>query len=576
MQENYEYVQKGFRILLPVFADFVGKAMHHAFGDGWWEEVRRTLNDQQDLPLDGSYAELIDSLDVANCIRLLDRKWATLFAYAGLDRNCRTWAKELMGVRNAVSHIGQQDMDQGDAERALDTMTRLCEKMDESSAAKLRELYLQVRARDVGEASGIYGGLPQPETSSKRGVLLENSLLQLVGTDCVQKTDYTRKITLDGKTVAYPVYRIRLDFLYYNDQNDRIATWITRYESEHSDDTLQKMDRDAFNQIIEGFIVESNPEALQRTQQNIALVGQREAGVTLTDGRVVDGNRRLTCLRRIQQKTAQPQYFETVLLDVDIHADRKQIKLLELAIQHGEESKLEYDLIDYAIGTYRDVVVTQLLTVQEYADSANETVGEVKKRLEIAGLVREFLEYLHLPEQYHVAREYQVYSLFQEMLTPLKKLNKADQEQLKRIAYNNMIFQAVPDQRKFIRDIKVLINSDTYRQYFDDQARLSAEIEQRLADMQVHTKQDMECFAVQNCDLAQELKQSMELSLQRSRNRQLKDRSSENVNKCLELLLSVDPRQFGKMDDTERRALQNSLARLERLAGQFRVQLRER
>ena len=46
MQENYEYVQKGFRILLPVFADFVGKAMHHAFGDGWWEEVRRTLNDQ--------------------------------------------------------------------------------------------------------------------------------------------------------------------------------------------------------------------------------------------------------------------------------------------------------------------------------------------------------------------------------------------------------------------------------------------------------------------------------------------------------------------------------------------------
>ena len=165
MQENYEYVQKGFRILLPVFADFVGKAMHHAFGDGWWEEVRRTLNDQQDLPLDGSYAELIDSLDVANCIRLLDRKWATLFAYAGLDRNCRTWAKELMGVRNAVSHIGQQDMDQGDAERALDTMTRLCEKMDESSAAKLRELYLQVRARDVGEASGIYGGLPQPETS---------------------------------------------------------------------------------------------------------------------------------------------------------------------------------------------------------------------------------------------------------------------------------------------------------------------------------------------------------------------------------------------------------------------------
>ena len=46
----------------------------------------------------------------------------------------------------------------------------------------------------------------------------------MVGTDLVQKTDLTRKITYGGKTVAYPVYRVRLDALYYNDQNDRIAT----------------------------------------------------------------------------------------------------------------------------------------------------------------------------------------------------------------------------------------------------------------------------------------------------------------------------------------------------------------
>lgn len=575
MQENYEYIQKGFRVLLPVFAGFVGKSMSHAYGDGWWEEVRCTLKDQQDLPLNGSYAELIDSLDVANCIRLLDRKWSTLFAYTGLDRNCRTWAKELMGVRNTVSHIGQQDMDQADAERALDTMTRLCEKMDETSAAKLRELYLQVRAKDVGEASGIYDGVPQPETNSKRGVLSEGSLLQLVGTDRVQKTDYTRKITLGGKTVAYPVYRIRLDLLYYNDQNDRIATWITRYESEHSDDALQKMDRNAFNQVIEGFIVESNPEALQRTQQNIALVGQREAGVTLTDGRVVDGNRRLTCLRRIQQQTSQPQYFETVLLDVDIHADRKQIKLLELAIQHGEESKLEYDLIDYAIGTYRDVMLTQLLTVQEYADSANETVGAVKKRLEIAALIREFLEYLNLSGQYHVAREYQVYDLFQEMLAPLRKLNAADQRQLKSIVYHNTMLQAVSDQRKFIRDIKALINSDTYRQFFDEQAQLSTIIEQRLANVPIHTKQDIDRFAAENNDLTQALKRSMERSLQRSRNIQLKDRVGENANRCIDLLLDIDPRQFKKLDHAERQALLDSLTRLETLAKQFQVQLKE-
>ena len=104
--------------------------------------------------------------------------------------------------------------------------------------------------------------------------------------------------------------------------------------------------------------IDSNEEAIQKTQKNIALVGQREPGVTLADGRIVDGNRRYTCLRKIQREQENPVYFETVIMDMDIREDKKQIKLLELAIQHGEEKKVDYDLIDYAVGTYRDIVQT--------------------------------------------------------------------------------------------------------------------------------------------------------------------------------------------------------------------------
>lgn len=236
----------------------------------------------------------------------------------------------------------------------------------------------------------------------------------MVGTDVVQKTTLTRKVTYGGKTVIYPVYRVRLDCLYYNDQNDRISTWITRYESENGKDAFAELNKDIYNRIIENFIYESNPEAIQKTQKNIALVGQQEPGVSLADGRIVDGNRRFTCLRRLQRESAEPVYFETVIMDMDIREDKKQIKLLELTIQHGEEKKVDYDLIDYAVGTYRDVVQTKLLTVEEYASSTNESVSDVKKRIEIAGVVCEFLSYIKLPEQYHVVREYQVYSLFQE------------------------------------------------------------------------------------------------------------------------------------------------------------------
>lgn len=40
----------------------------------------------------------------------------------------------------------------------------------------------------------------------------------------IQLTKLSRKMTIEGVAKAYPVYRIRLDQLFYNDQNDRIAT----------------------------------------------------------------------------------------------------------------------------------------------------------------------------------------------------------------------------------------------------------------------------------------------------------------------------------------------------------------
>lgn len=159
----------------------------------------------------------------------------------------------------------------------------------------------------------------------------------------------------------------------------------------------------------------------------------------LSDGRIVDGNRRFTCLRRLQRKAAEPLYFETVIMDADFGKDRKHIKLLELAIQHGEEKKVDYDLIDYAVGTYRDIVQTGLLTIPEYAASTNELQAEVRKRLEIASFINEFLDYIGLPGQYHIARDRQVFSVFQEMFPIVKKFEDERRSELISTVFNNIV-----------------------------------------------------------------------------------------------------------------------------------------
>ncbi len=573
MQENFDYVQKGFRILVAAMSGFIGQILNRTYGKNWWDQVLQSLYDQRsDLPAYGSYGELVDSLDIANCVRILDRRWGDDFRLV-LPPNCRAWAKELMGVRNEVAHIGQKDLDQPTAERALDTMARLCSEIDSESAKDIRELYREVRSRaEDAKPSVVYVGLQQPNSVSKRGALQEGSLLNMVGTDAVQKTDLTRKVVFGGKAAVYPVYRVRLDLLFYNDQNDRIATWISRYETEHGKNALTSLDTEAYNKIIEQFIVESNPDAIHKTQKNIQLTGQREPGVTLADGRIVDGNRRFTCLRRIAQETGVPGYFETVLMDVDIQADKKQIKLLELAIQHGEEKKVDYDLIDYAIGTYRDIVQTKLLTEEEYAASTNEPVSDVRKRIQIAGVICEFLEYVRLPEQYYAAREYQVYSIFQEMLQ-IRPSEDSDRKLLKTIVFQNAMMQAVGDQRKFIRDIKTLVRNDLYQEYFEDQKQIGQKIRELFSDVAVAEKADVDRFAADHPSITEELQISLERALMRSRTKALKAKPMENAEKSYSLLMDIDPRQFGRMNTEEKENLKSKLEELIALANRFSGQL---
>lgn len=571
MQENYELVQRGFRILVGSMSSYIGQTLNKIYGDEWWNELLSTLQYPKDLPTKGTYDELVDSLDIANCLRIIDWMWGPVFRNH-LTPSSRAWSKELMGLRNSVAHYGQQDLDQPMAERGLDTMTLLCAEIDHDGAEEIRKIYREVRARasDAIRPTTVLRYAEQPESASKRGALKEGSLLNLIGTDAVQPTTLTRKVTYAGKTVPYPVYKVRLDALYYNDQNDRIATWITQYESENGKESLSELNTDIYNRIIENFIYDSNPEAIRKTEKNIAIVGQREPGVTLADGRIVDGNRRYTCLRRIQRTQAEPVWFETVIMDLDIREDKKQIKLLELAIQHGEEKKVDYDLIDFAIGTYRDVVQTELLTIKEYAASTNEQLADVKKRIEIAEVICEFLEYIGLPEQYHIAREYQVYSLFQEMIPLLRSLDEKEKGELKRIAFNNILMKALPDQRKFIRDIKTLIRSDSYKVYFEDQRKWDAVIHEKLKDKEIHSKEDIDAFASENTDIADALAMSIERAMLHSRSQKLKERPAENVAKSISLMMDIDPRFFSRLGKEDKESLKAELTELIRIAKTFK------
>ena len=389
------------------------------------------------------------------------------------------------------------------------------------------------------------------------------NLFDIQDSSIISKTSLSRKLTIGGITKAYPVYRVRIDQLYYNDQNDRIATWITQYKNDIGNVSFKDLTREEYNKIIEKFIIDSNPTAIEKTKRNIALVNQREPGVVLADGRIIDGNRRYTCLRLLHEEDSSIDYFETVILDNSSESNQKQIKMLELAIQHGEEQRVDYNQIDMAIGAYHDIIETELLTLEEYSSSTNEPINDVKRRLATAQLIIEFLEFMNVPKQYHIAREMQVYTLFFELVPLLKRCDTASaQEELKRSVFSNTMMGSFADQRKYIRNVKAMMDSGLYSSYIRKQNKIAEQLEEKKTEADIHNKRDLEDFVKANEDTTEELQISMDRSLLQSKKAQTKSRPSQIVNKSLSMLMDIDTRIFDKLSDAEKDKLGSQLHKL--------------
>ena len=389
-----------------------------------------------------------------------------------------------------------------------------------------------------------------------------------------QKTSLTRKLTVDGATEAYPVYRIKLDQLYYNDQNDRIATWISQYRSQHGGQAPEPADREAYNQIIEGFIVESNPDAIRKTTANIKLVEQREPGVVLNDGRIIDGNRRFTCLRQLSAEDAKFGWFEAVILDRSIESSAKQIKLLELSIQHGEEGKVDYDPIDRLVGVYHDILETGLLTPEEYARSTNESVADVKKRMELAELMLELLEFINAPGQFHIARDLKLYYPLEELQKLLKKCRTGDErEDLKNSVFVNILLRPAGDMTRFIRGFKNIMGSEQQEDFLEEQQEIAAEVINILPAPQEMSSQVIRDQIRTREDLSGALEQSMDKYLFRTRKTETRNRPILLAEKATGFLESIDVNILSRLGDSELQRLRRQLDLLEKAADEIRRKL---
>ena len=169
----------------------------------------------------------------------------------------------------------------------------------------------------------------------------------------------------------------------------------------------------------------------------------------------------MTCVRRLARKNNETGWFEAAILDDATGSDPKRIKLLELAIQIGEEEKVAYNPVDRLVGVYRDVIKNHLITPAEYGNATGMTEAAVKKLVDRAQHMEDFLVFCQAPEQYHLARALKIDGPLGEFSRILNKYdNKRDKQLIKQLMFANMVVQPEGDITRYIRDFGTVAGTD--------------------------------------------------------------------------------------------------------------------
>ncbi|SDK77855.1 ParB-like nuclease domain-containing protein [Jeotgalicoccus aerolatus] len=389
--------------------------------------------------------------------------------------------------------------------------------------------------------------------------------MNIINRDELIKTDLTTRLTVDGITDIYDVYKIKLDKLYYNDQNDRIATWISKYKADNHLESFDLSNTEEYNKIIANFIKESDEKAFKKTRNNIKALGQTEPAVILRDGRIIDGNRRFTCLRDLAKEDSRFNYLDAIIISKDIQDSKKEIKLLELYLQHGREERVGYNPIDRLVGVYNDVIKNQLITIDEYAKNTEQTTSEVKKMIDRASLMVEFLEFIDMPEHYYLARDWDLDGPLGEIRAVLNKVKtEEEREDLKNIIFTNMAAKPNTDMTRYIRKIKNIVNTPQFRPFIEDNLELCERFLEKFDGEEEKTVEFINKEVRGDEQLIDDLKNTYDKYQEKVKKRNSINAPKNQIEKAIDALQNIDFDIVLRLnDETDYPQFLNSLEKLE-------------
>jgi len=232
-----------------------------------------------------------------------------------------------------------------------------------------------------------------------------------------EETERTLRVWLKGRKEDLRVYRIPIQYLYFNIENGRYADKMLQLKADNPEadiDPKEPIWKDKISQMLKGEYsgslemegTERDKDAFERLKDDIEKREQLNPGIVLADGGVIDGNRRLAVLISLGDRRFSR--FDGVILPSDVPAeDRWRI---EVGIQLGKDQQLDYSPINKLLKIRQGLQMFKSMTLPS-GKTAEDMVADalygvskddVLKSIELITLIDEYLDFFKCTGQYHL------------------------------------------------------------------------------------------------------------------------------------------------------------------------------
>ena len=276
-----------------------------------------------------------------------------------------------------------------------------------------------------------------------------------------------KRITIDGETKNYPTYRIPLNYLIFNEKNGRIITEIAQYKALHPNfnfEEFKRNDFDGYRNLLKELVEQSSNDAKKsfyETKSNIEKNGQKEAGVILSDGTIVDGNRRFACLLELYQDTKDERFatFEATWFPAPLPDDtnkQRLIKEIEFNLQYNNDPIRKYSRIASLESFYYDTLCpsTKTFNKDDYCKHTGMKSADYDSDKKVVEIMLDYLDFIRHPSEFWIIKDEELDSALEQIAGV-----KFDQQQWPKIREVIYTYLTVAKKGDVSKNVRKLIDS---------------------------------------------------------------------------------------------------------------------